>query len=213
MGHCLPQEEVPWEEEAFGKRERVAGSSTSTPRRSCQAASAAGRPRAAPKPATAVLSAPQRRSNGRERRSAVSLPPPAAVDPAQLENLSKEAVSELLYPLIKARRSTLAGKITGMLLEGLDTDELAPLASSAALEAIGEALEVLIEADGNAEAAGAETAALAQAALSRAKVPARTAAGDEARRQRRDQMNWTSCARRTRGCRTACRRSSRRSSC
>lgn len=71
------------------------------------------------------------------------------IDAGTLNGMSKEAIGELLYPMIEAQQPKLAGKITGMLLDGLDADELAPLlASSETLfEAISDALEVLIEAD------------------------------------------------------------------
>ena len=69
-----------------------------------------------------------------------------ATDEGRAE-ISKQVLGERLYPLISAVEPTRAGKITGMLLTGLDDDELLHLLeSSEALNAqIAEAIAVLQE--------------------------------------------------------------------
>jgi polyadenylate-binding protein len=97
----------------------------------------------------------QQPKNG-SSRSDMRVPPsePAALDTAALakaladasESEKKQMIGERLFPLIKAKQPSLAGKIAGMLLEMDNTELLLLLESQTALnEKIAEALDVLRE--------------------------------------------------------------------
>lgn len=88
---------------------------------------------------------------GQNMQSQNSIPEPSAGEPLMPEYLAnmepqrqKNAIGERLYPLIYASQSTLAGKITGMLLEMDNAELLHLLESPDALHSkIDEALQVL----------------------------------------------------------------------
>jgi polyadenylate-binding protein len=90
--------------------------------------------------------------------SASSTPVSAAATAVTMEDLdgpeAKQILGERLYPLIEVEQGSLAGKITGMLLEGLDNSELVALIDDqVALQSkIQEALAAL-EAHQQAQAA------------------------------------------------------------
>jgi len=81
---------------------------------------------------------------------------PNSLDPAQLAALppatQKNVIGENLFALISKTQADRAGKITGMLLEGMDTTELLVLLESqdALATRINEALEVLRQHEGTA---------------------------------------------------------------
>jgi polyadenylate-binding protein len=90
--------------------------------------------------------------------------PPSSMSKDQLMQMlvnapaaqAKQILGERLYALIQAENQPLAGKITGMLLEGLDNSELVALIddSSALKDKINEALQALEAHAAQAKAAG-----------------------------------------------------------
>merc|ERR1719265_2421082 len=76
---------------------------------------------------------------------------------AASEEKQREMIGERLFPLIQARQPTLAGKITGMLLE-MDNGELLHLLETpkALDEKVEEAMTVLQQANEDGEEAAAE---------------------------------------------------------
>jgi polyadenylate-binding protein len=82
-----------------------------------------------------------------QQQAAVANPPLTAKALAEADDeQKKQMIGERLFPLIKQKQPTLAGKITGMLLEMDNTELLHLLESQPALnEKIQEALEVLNE--------------------------------------------------------------------
>jgi hypothetical protein len=79
--------------------------------------------------------------------SATASSTPVSATAVTMEDLdgpeAKQILGERLYPLIEVEQGSLAGKITGMLLHGLDNSELVVLIDDQATLKIQEALAVL----------------------------------------------------------------------
>merc|ERR1712159_361366 len=69
----------------------------------------------------------------------------ASATPEQQKNM----IGERLYPLVQRENEEKAGKITGMLLDGMDTSELLNLLESPDFlqKKISEAMEVLVQSE------------------------------------------------------------------
>ena len=63
---------------------------------------------------------------GRQRAPLLTAAALAGASPEQQKNM----IGERLYPLVAATEPQLAGKVTGMLLDGMDTGELLHLLES-----------------------------------------------------------------------------------
>jgi polyadenylate-binding protein len=107
-------------------------------------------PRGAPRPPTNMMQ--QQQQDGQHQQPTQQQQQPPAMMPLTAGTLAsaspevrKNLLGERLYPLVAASEPALAGKVTGMLLDGMETGELLHLIESPEMLQlkIREAIEVL----------------------------------------------------------------------